>query len=252
MRRITFIICVAAMMFVPAASRALSGGIGAYGSFSYGYSYWDFVRSMYINAGDKDEKNRSLGYGILADTSVAMDSLLNYRLGIGYESVIYFLHNSDYGDLELRHIILSATLGIGIIRSEDLRFWVGPQIRLSYCWGEDSYDENLIFPGPTSPKSQIKEKAEYKFYRADLGIASGVNIHLPGNISLGLECGWRAFLGDGERKVERHAVDYYYGWNILIRRTDKLELTYGYETFMNVCVLYRINDEYKQATPSPK
>ncbi len=245
MRRITFIICVAAIMFVPAASRALSGGIGLYGSFSYGHSYWNFAKSGYVGSGDKDEKNNTLGWGILMDTTVARDSLINYRLEIGYDRVTHSFHSSEIGDLNLHRILLSNTLGFGIIRSEDLRFWLGPQLRLSYCWGEDKFYEFLTFPGPTAPKTQIKQKFNYMSYRADLGITSGVNIHFPGNISLGLECGWRAFLGDGERKIERSIVDYYYGWNTSIRRTEKLEYTYGYETFVNVCVLYRINDKYK-------
>lgn len=235
MRSSILCVCITAITCAIAASPAFAIGLGVYGNYSIGHSYWGFHEY-----GAYNENHRYYGGGILFDTDVAKDRHLNYRLGIGYDSII---HDSYYnnGDLKLNRIVLSNTLGIGIHRSAIARLWLGPQFRLSYKWGVDYY--YYEFDNPSGAIIFVKQKDRFQFFLADLAFVFGSNIHLPGRISLGFETGPRIFLGSGQLKSHRDSIPY----SVLASpgRMDSTRELFGIEVFVNVCAIVRINDEYK-------
>lgn len=244
MRSLILFICITAITCALTASPVLGKGIGVYGSQSMGLSYWD------IESDTEDIPGSYFGGGLLIDTAMAKDRLLSYRLGIGYERTKYdSFHGSS--NLDLDRIVVSNTLGFGLFRHEKVRLWLGPQFRLSFNWGNDNvrtYDFD-----PLLGYAQMTSEETFGFVRFDLGLALGANIHLPGNISLGIEFGPRAFLGYGEIKYSEYITTSLFPMQE--RGVDKLNYIYGYETFINVCILYRIRDEYRasvRAAPEDK
>lgn len=252
MRRAINLICIAALMCVFTASPVLAIGLGVYGNYSMGQYHWDFKNSSntlykygyedFIDRVSTNEEHSCYGGGILLDTAVAKDKLLNYRLGIGYDRNTHYSYTLD---LKLNRIIISNTFGFGIIRHDDMRLWLGPQLRFSYNWGKIEFDSIYVDRLLSSIRGPIygKEKDNIKYGRIDFGIAIGANIQMTGDISLGFEFGPRAFIGYGEN---RRCADM--GYVILPYRksyTALIKYLYGYETFMNVCIFYRIKDEYK-------
>jgi|GEM_PF-433995 len=235
MRNPILCMCIAALTFVFAASPVHAVGIGVYGDYSMGRSYWDFK-----NSGSTDERHSYYGGGLLFDTAVAGDRLFHYRLGIGYDKIVHDSY-SDFGDLRLNRIVISNTFGFGIVRSEEARLWLGPQFRLSFNWGKDKYSGTYydIYFGQVF----FDEKDKYYFRRFDLALVFGANINLPGKISLGLEFGPRVFVGDGWVHISRDTT--YSSFPFHESGSDNLRFIYGYEAFVNICALVRINDEYK-------
>lgn len=246
MRNLMLCVCIVLIFCVLAASPVLAIGLGGYGNYSAGQSYWDFK-----NSGGTDERHSYYGGGLLFDTAVAGDRLFHYRLGIGYDKIVHDSY-SDFGDLRLNRIVISNTFGFGIVRSEEARLWLGPQFRVSENWGEDRYSGvwyDLYFG-----RGAFTEKDNYDFFRADLALVFGANLHLPGKISLGLEFGPRVFYGWGEVRISRDTVYSSFPVQTPLRESgkDRIDSIYGYEGFINVCAMIRINDEYKYTVLSPQ
>ncbi len=242
MRKLIPYMCIAAIVCALSATPAFAIGLGVYGNYSAGRSYWDFK-----NSGSTDENHSYYGGGVVFDTAVARDSLFHYRLGIGYDKVVHDSY-SDFGDLKLNRIVVSNTFGFGIFRSEDTRLWLWPQFRVSENWGEDKYSGvwyDLYFG-----RGVFKEKDSYDFFRADLALVFGANFNLPGKISLGIEFGPRVFYGEGTIHISRDTA--YASFPLHESGNDRVKTLYGYEAFINVCAIVRINDEYKYAVLSPQ
>ena len=110
-----------ACVLAPTQARAI--GLGPYVSGGGGQLKADYGNANY----------KFGGIGLALDTAVAEDTLFNYRLQLGYARASY-----DYSDgnrFEMRHIF-----GFGVLRTEQVRLWLGPQIGLDYeDFGGGSY-----------------------------------------------------------------------------------------------------------------
>lgn len=116
-------------------------------------------------------------FGLSWDTAVARDSLLNFRMNLGYER---FELEDDWGWKEDYHgVILEETLGVCLLANERLRLWAGPQLVTG-------------------------------LYDGDVGIAYGAalggNLHLDPLTSLGLTVSLRrmeysGFIGGDEKET---------------------------------------------------
>lgn len=133
MRSLILCISIAVIFCALASSPVFAIGLGVYGNYSAGQSYWDFK-----NSGSTDENHSYYGGGLVFDTAVARNILFHYRLGVGYDTIVHDSY-SDFGDLKLNRIVVSNTFGFGLFRSEDTRLWLGPQLRVSENWGKDKY-----------------------------------------------------------------------------------------------------------------
>lgn len=139
-------------------------------------------------------------FGIMLDTAVARDKLYNYRLQIAFSDVSY--DGADYDGISLMN-----TFGFGIVRTQSMRLWIGPQIGFK---GLDAKNQPRSISG------------------TEFGMATGLNYHISPKISLTAEAGIRAGISD--EGDNNDGTDYF----------DVDEKRY----FINIGILFRINDDF--------
>jgi hypothetical protein len=111
-------------------------GIGFYADFNSGLTFGKYRNSHWAPGG-----------GLIIDTNVAKDEIFNYRLELGYDwfNVSWFPGSSaDYYFDTCSKLSSNHYFGFGIIRNQNIRFWVGPQIEVSGLFGQG---HNGIFGG---------------------------------------------------------------------------------------------------------
>jgi hypothetical protein len=110
-----------------ATSPALALGFGAYFEYARGIGQID------VGSFNLDRDSNVYAGGFALDTNVSRDSLFNYRLNLGYEYTsrpdqlvpsLLGLGSSQNG------VSLNNMFGFGVYRSEHMRAWLGPSIRL--------------------------------------------------------------------------------------------------------------------------
>lgn len=162
----------AALGLMLSALPAHASGLGAYATIATGN--FDFQAD--INGGgtdDVDGSQTALGLGLVFDSNCAKSSLINYRLNAGYESVNLNPKDSSE-DESFGYVGLDNTLGFGIYTNEQMRLWLGPQIRVGYAWGSGD--------GMTDESSAIVY---------GLGAALGLNYHLGMDYDVSFVAGMR-------------------------------------------------------------
>lgn len=109
------------------ASTATAGGIGAYFEYSRGDQEIQFklVEASFTN-------NR-MGLGVVIDTNVARNELLNVRATVGY------VRTENTVDDEAHGAAFDMAVGFGLFRAPAVRVWAGPAFRTSV----DFYDGAL-------------------------------------------------------------------------------------------------------------
>lgn len=183
--------CVALMFTHINAS---AKGFGIYGSTTNsGDADWDnWNNSSSVTTGiDRKE------YGFVFDTAVAKDKIYNYRLQVGHVEASY------YGIKYSGETIIN-TFGFGIVRTQDLRIWLGPQIGMRVL----------------KSKTQASDNGGIEY-----GAVIGMNYHVSPSISLTAEAGRRFSLAT----VNGAGSDY-----------DLKEQ----RNFVNLGVMYRFNDNF--------
>ncbi len=143
------------LLLVATPASAGLGGYVEYGLVQYAANWID---DGFVQDGDQAH---AMGIGVAWDSNLAADSLLNYRLNVGFRHL-----EPSEGDDDLRLEGLSAqfTLGFAPVRTESMRFWLGPSVGVSYlvcdsCAGAD-------------------DKADVHQASLGLGPEFGVNFHL--------------------------------------------------------------------------
>ena len=159
------------LVFLFGAVDAMAIGIGPYAGFEFGKAS---LKSTDDDAGDAiDFKTNHYTVGFFLDTATRRDNLFNYRLNVGVDLMgIRPDDELDFGrdpekvsgwGFDMKH-----TFGFGVFRSEMVRVWLGPAIKLYYASlsKEDSWlgDESLSVLGIGG------------------GPEVGVNINLPGGL----------------------------------------------------------------------
>ncbi len=82
----------------------------------------------------KDADHRS--FGLVLDSAVAKDRLYNNRFQFGYDRLTLKPgQGSMYYDL--RGYTISNDFGFSLVRSDDIRLWFGPEVKVSVLWGDD-------------------------------------------------------------------------------------------------------------------
>jgi hypothetical protein len=145
-------------------------GIGGYVVLGGGDTAWESDDDYYTTYSD-DSQDSFFGFGFILDTAVADDSLLNYRLNLGVEYWTMAFDKED-DDLSLTKLVITNTLGFGMMREDSYRIWLGPQLRVAAGGGE--FDES----GDTWDQGEI-----------GIGLAFGINFHITKFTSLCLEGG---------------------------------------------------------------
>ncbi|MDT8318386.1 MAG: hypothetical protein RQ824_10435, partial [bacterium] len=151
---------------------AMALGIGLNLTGGGGVTEWE-IKQDYSphNKYDEDVDVARGGLGFILDTTVAKNSLFNYRFNIGSEAVEYDIDGG--GSFETKGWFMAHDFGFGIIKKKNLRLWAGPELRLSYSQGELENNNNI------------------KLYMATIGIGPvvGLNLNFRKNITLALKVG---------------------------------------------------------------
>ena len=165
-----------------------------------------------------------IGIGLVFDNNVSGDKLMNRRISIGYERVFAKTNSIGYDRDEMisdnllffgagsnefhffkkkpniNRLYLQGTWGLGILRNESIRFWIGPEAHFYYTDARFYYDRyiathsssgfstynlfNQIIPRGRGSRS-------YQMIAVGVGLAVGLNIHISSNYSLLLQGGFR-------------------------------------------------------------
>jgi len=196
------------LIFLPLIySNANALSIGLYGTAANsGTAEWDdYYNSCFFSScstpssfeTDIDQKE----FGFVLDTSTARNKLYSYRLQVGLVDV-------SYDELDFDGVVFTNTFGFGVVRNENFRFWIGPQVSLKIL---DSKNFN-----------------DYELDTLGLGVATGFNFHINSVVSLTAEAGLRHGFGVAE-------YNSYYG--------DEYDITEE-RFFLNVGILFRFGDSY--------
>ncbi len=204
-----FMALLGAAALVAAGTNASASGMGGYLGISAGTLDidWDLgVTTQFKSEGDL----LGLGAGFVYDTTVARDELVNYRVMAGYEYMDINLDN--YSDDEVFHdIYIDNFIGFGVYRAENMRVWVGPELRIGY----------MIGGGDT-----LTDDA--RGVELAIGPAVGINMHTGPDFSFALTGGirqqyfwgnWEDPTGD-EHDFDGDAIQAYFNIAILFRSLD--------------------------------
>ncbi len=185
-------------------------GMGVYVPASRSRIKWSY--SDYADFDIYSDASR-IGIGFILDTAVAKNNLFNYRLNLGITRM-KIDHEEGFFDIEGFESQLINTFGFGIIRTEVMRLWIGPQISLGRIFGEYDLQED-------------KNRNKFDDVYIGTGAAAGFNLHIGERISLGLDGGYR---------ISGHFATAYIGAEeYFVTGTEE-------EIFMSISAIFRIND----------
>ena len=174
-------VVLAAILLLPGAATAL--GLGGNLTYSYRTGTWqgeDTALGSNIDYADLDFSSNDLGVGLTLDTAVARDRLFNYRLNVNYQHAwlnpsspdLPTINEFEYDGAEIDNIF-----GFGVMRRENLRWWIGPSIR--FALGRALLRANGGALVQALPQADI-----------GAGIVTGVNLHWGKHFSLGVTLGY--------------------------------------------------------------
>lgn len=152
------------------SSQAMAIGKGFYVQLGSGSADWTTENDDSGIEFPSSSDTGHLGVGFVLDTATAVDKLFNYRFQVGYERYTDERNNSSQ-KYDFDSLVVDQDFGFGVVRSDSLRFWLGPELRLSLSgYSDDDYDHVLFGIG--------------------LGPALGLNFHTGSNVSLGIKGGY--------------------------------------------------------------
>jgi len=174
-------VVVFAMLLISSAytSQAMAIGKGFYLQLGSGGATWDAEDDL----GTKwsfDTDTSYAGIGFVLDTATADDRLFNYRFQVGLEK--YENKTTRTGSkLSMDSLVIDQDFGFGLVRNERLRFWLGPELRISFSAGSPDNSPDL----------------DIGMFGVGLGPAVGINIHTRSRLSLAFKLGYMAMSYSG-------------------------------------------------------
>lgn len=220
-------------------SHALGIGLYTRGSSS--------ISNMHFKPDKDGGVDYILGAGALLDTAVARNKFFNYRLYLGYDTVM----NSGgrlFDAFNMHRVVLSNTFGFAVFANKFIRVWLGPALSLQIQYGNgkySSYEYSIFFYEARHyhRKSTI--------YILDFGIAYGINMHVSDRISLGLDIDITGGIGLGPDRmsirsftIARDLWGETLGYMPYAKTNSNSKEFARVETTAKVCVIYRVGDEY--------
>ncbi len=134
---------------------------GGYGGYLEGEFSFSGINDHGVDRGFEAQMG---GLGLIYDGNIAVDELLNYRLGFGYRLGSRDL--DDGGTETVNGLTLDQTLGLGFLRNSLVRVWAGPSLRLNFDWYGNAGDVDIMDVS------------------IGVGPRFGVNLHVTDRISL--------------------------------------------------------------------
>jgi hypothetical protein len=155
------------MLLVAGSAHAM--GFGAYFDYGRGWGSFDSVcgtSGCITNSSGRPWDRDQYGVGFLLDTNASKDTLFNYRLNVGYQRTNE-VDRPTGQQLNLNGLMIRNTFGFGLVRTERMRFFLGPVIRLGFQ-----------FPDTGSSGVDVFD------FDAGVGVALGLNFHVGDSLSL--------------------------------------------------------------------
>ena len=222
-------------------------GFGFYGSAGLGPT------PLTIKGSEKHRDN-GVGFGLLLDTAVARNEVVNYRAHIGYENLVNngSVFFSRYG---MHRAYFSNTFGFGVVRRKSVRFWMGPQLSFSAVYKDLNvpYRFQIVIPRNTLYYKSYR----YNFLVPMIGFGSvfGVNVNIGDHFTFGFEAGFHTSMGVGPYK---HSVNNLYVFNagtpgatlLPVRESTSRDYEYfKFEISARVSMIFRVGDVYQAEAP---
>lgn len=160
---------------------AVAGGVGAYIPVELGYT--ETRDYEHLSTERSFDYGQSYGIGFVLDNNLGKDKLVNSRFNIEYIS--QNLSNTDFTgipDETYSKWNMASTLGFGVVRTQHLRFWIGPRFNVGF----KNYD---------TPSGSTREDFQI-FY--GIAAATGLNYNINKHLSIGIEADYRFQFGVGE------------------------------------------------------
>lgn len=182
MRKRIFVLLAAAAVLLISNTAAHAFGMGFWKSVGDKTSDWT---SNGVRISSKMEHD---DMGITLDTNLAKDSLFNYRLEFGKAEVdINPFFDSVGGSMEAEGLVMNHAFGFGMPITPLLRFWFGPELRITWVDGTVSNDP----------------LADLDLFGFGFGAAAGLNINLPGPLTIGIKGGYSImnYTGEGQYPI---------------------------------------------------
>ena len=134
---------------------------GESGRFRFFGGHWksEEWENDILNNGDRDVSN----VGFVVDTAVARNKVFNYRFTFLKEE-----NNADGGRLDMQGYAMTHDFGFGVVRTKNVRLWLGPQLKGSY------YDDITLNSGGTTTGDVVG---------FGVGPVIGLNVNLPQVVS---------------------------------------------------------------------
>ncbi len=243
---------------------AMAFGIGGYGTIGGGNTLYDFSKYEWFATGNlKESENWAGGGGLIMDSNLATDRIFNWRMKLGGER----LYADRESEMQLVRLSMSHTFGFGIVRTERVRLWLGPQIGVSYSWGDRTKERyyygiaNLGLKWQTAflPTSLIspynfvygvfRDKiSKIRYGGIDFGLVLGLNINLGDYVTIGPEVGIKYALNWGfqNRKVYEDLPFFVDSFVPINDNTRDMLAVMGYEIYGSIAVVLRVGgDNYR-------
>ncbi|MFH0976744.1 MAG: hypothetical protein V1874_13250 [Spirochaetota bacterium] len=232
MRNKLFFALFAAASIMLLSSPVKAIGMGGYVTGSYSYYQWEYnseYYSYYHQVPDVrfNSNGYKIGTGFIFDTGIANDRLFNYRLQIGVNKVKMYNNHSDIPNVDGYEYSIYNNFCFGFIRTPMFRIWAGPQFGFGFFDG--TYDVKTESTYPDEDSNYLSTTF------ASIGLIAGINIHFDYKLSLGIDGGFRYKYHSGDAGIDRNTY-----WEEIKGRE--------YETFIELSVLFRLNDQYESNT----
>jgi hypothetical protein len=213
-KRFLISMLLATFYFLMSLENVYAVGLGGYLEYSAGSGTFD-------DYFDVDVDVDTVGFGFVLDTNVSRDNVFNYRLHFGYNALDIGIPGSN---IDGYRIMLDNTFGFGIIRMENFRWWMGPQLHLNYSnW-------DIPIGGDYFKKDSID------FFGMGIGIATGMNFNLPGIVTISPELGIR-YQYNWSDTYEEHRYSYYNYYY------DEQDFSYDeWVVFTKISLLFRFGE----------
>jgi hypothetical protein len=189
MKRVLFTVLLV-VICACGSSQAHAAGFGLYGSVGGGSADWT-VDDWSSTDLDFTKDTGHVNFGMMMDTAPARDKLFNYQLSIGYDR-FRNTNGEAWGAADFEGFVISNCFGFGALVSPTIRFWMGPELRVTWLDGHPD---------------------QYKDYKIDLfgfgfGPVMGLNINFGDAQTLALKVGYQImnYVGEGEGEFD-HATN---------------------------------------------
>lgn len=228
-------VCVSVVALLWAAP-VLAFGVGGMFSAGSGESKWYRENEVADTVSDYADTG-TVGGGVVIDTGKP-DGMYFTRLNIGIDD---YSMRTGYKQ-RLTRFSVRSTFRFVLVKKEIFRFWLGPQVGVSYLFGRTGYRayENDIIPYMNPGiwplvESYLHNTARYNLAGADAGLVVGFDfdirqyatVTISGGLRYGAQVGGMAYRNGG----------------VFLNNT--LVYSHGLERFVDAGVLFRFDDSRK-------